>query len=200
MLKVRLTLILTAVLLAVSGTAWAQTQATAEDNLKQKNIKLPPLGESVGTYVEAVRAGNLLFLSGHGPMAVAGGIIVSGPPGLIGAPFKPGTPASGKGGKVGKDYTPEQAYGAARLTGLNLLATARAELASLNKVKRVVKVFGMVNVAPGFTDVPKVINGCSDLMIQVFGDKIGAHARTAIGVAEIYGNSPVEIEMVLEVE
>ncbi len=180
--------------------SWAQTQGTAEDNLKQKNITLPPPGEPIATYVGAVRSGNLLFLSGHGPVAVSGGVVVSGPPGLIGAPFKPGGPQLVKSGKVGKDYTLEQGYGAARRTGLNLLATARAALGSLNKVKRVVKVLGMVNAAPGFTEMPKVINGCSDLMIEVFGDKIGAHARSAVGVSELYGNSPVEIEMVLEVE
>ncbi len=182
--------------LGVATIVWAQ--GTAEDNLKQKNIKLPPPGSSVGTYVEAVRTGNLLFLSGHGPIAVdAAGVIISGPPNLIGVKAGPG---QGPGAmKVGKDLTAEQAYMAARRTGLNLLATTRATLGSLDKVKRVVKVFGMVNAAPGFTDLPKVINGCSDLMIEVFGEKIGAHARTAVGVAELYG-VPMEIEMVLEVE
>jgi hypothetical protein len=100
---------------------------------------------------------------------------------------------------VGKDLSLEQGYQAARITGLNLLGTVRATLGSLDKVKRVVKVFGMVNSAPDFKDQPKVLNGFSDLMIEVFGDKIGAHARSAIG-AEIPFNLPVEIDMVLEVE
>ncbi len=199
MSKMRVMFILIAVLLIMSGTAWAQTQATAEDNLKQKSITLPPPGEPVGTYVEVVRTGNLLFLSGHGPIAIAGGKIVAGPPASVGTPAKLDSPSSAKGSKVGQDLTAQQGYGSARLAGLNLLATARKELGSLNKVKRVVKVTAFVNVAPGFSDVAKVINGCSDLMIQVFGDTIGAHARTAIGVNELYG-VPVEIEMILEVE
>ncbi len=196
MSKMRSIFIFTGVLLALSITAWGQT---AEENLKQKNVVLPAPGEPVGAYVEAVRTGNLLFLSGHGAVAVANGKIVAGPPALVGTPYKPGAPSSAKAPKVGQDLTPEQGYGVARLAGLNLLATARKELGSLNKVKRVVKVTGFVNVAPGFSDVPKVINGCSDLMMQVFGEKIGSHARDAIGVAELYG-TPVEIEMILEVE
>jgi enamine deaminase RidA (YjgF/YER057c/UK114 family) len=103
-------------------------------------------------------------------------------------------------GKVGKDVTLEEGYHAARSTGLNLLATTRQALGSLDKVKRVVKVLGMVNSAPGFTDQPKVINGFSDLMVEVFGETIGKHARSAVGMAELPFGIPVEIEMVLEVE
>ena len=94
----------------------------------------------------------------------------------------------------------EQGYQAARSVGLNLLANARANLGSLDKVKRVVKVLGMVNSAPGFTDQPKVINGFSDLMVEVFGEAIGKHARSAVGMAELPFSIPVEIEMILEVE
>ena len=159
-----------------AATILAQTRESAEANLKRKNITLPAPPSAIGKYVPAVRSGNLLFLSGHGPR-----------------PFEPM-------GKVGKDLSLDQGYQAARATGLNLLATVRATLGSLDKVKRIVKVLGMVNSAPGFTDQPKVINGFSDLMIEVFGDKTGAHARSAVGVAELPGNIPVEIEMVLEVE
>lgn len=162
-----------------AATSWAQT---AEDNLKQKNITLPTPISPYGTYVPAVRSGNLLFLSGHAaaPSDFKSGIV--------------------RMGKVGKDLTPEQAYQAARLSGLYLLATTRAALGSLNKVKRVVKVFGMVNSAPGFGGQVNVINGCSDLIIEVFGDKIGTHARSVAGMAELPSNIPVVIEMVLEVE
>ena len=160
--------------LVVATSAWAQT---AEENLKQKNITLPVPPSPVANYVPAVRSGNLLFLAGTGCL----------PPNCL-------------SGKVGKDLSLEQGYQAARVTGLNLLGTVRAALRSLDKVKRVVKVLGMVNSAPGFTDQPKVMNGFSDLMIEVFGKKIGPHARSAVGMAELPFNIPVEIEMVLEVE
>ena len=101
---------------------------------------------------------------------------------------------------MGKELSLEQGYQAARATGLNLLATTRATLGSLDRVKRIVKVLGMVNSAPGFTDQPKVINGFSDLMVEVFGEAIGKHARSAVGMAELPFNIPVEIEMILEVE
>ena len=159
-----------------AGTGSAQAAGSAEDNLKQKNIVLPPPVTPVANYVPAVRVGNLLFLSGSGPDA--------------------STPR----GKVGKELSLEQGYQAARSTGLNLLATARATLGSLDRVKRVVKVLGMVNSAAGFTDQPKVINGFSDLMVEVFGEAIGKHARSAVGMAELPFNIPVEIELILEVE
>ena len=98
------------------------------------------------------------------------------------------------------DLTVEQGYLAAREAGLNLLAVVRENLGSLDKVKRVVKVLGMVNSAEGFSDQPKVINGFSDLMIEVFGEEIGKHARSAVGMAELPSNIPVEVEMILEVE
>lgn len=162
--------------LVLASTTSAQAAGGAEDNLKQRNITLPSPSTPVANYVPAVRVGNLLFLSGTGP--------------------DQSTPR----GKVGKDLTLEQGYQAARSTGLNLLATARATLGSLDRVKRIVKVLGMVNSAPGFTDQPKVINGFSDLMVEVFGEAIGKHARSAVGMAELPFNIPVEIEMILEVE
>jgi enamine deaminase RidA (YjgF/YER057c/UK114 family) len=159
------------------GTVWSQSPTGAEARLKEKNIQLPSPSTPVANYVGAVRTGNLLFLAGAGPSREW----------------------LGKG-KVGKDVTLEEGYQAARSTGLNLLATTRQALGDLDKVKRVVKVLGMVNSAPGFTDQPKVINGFSDLMVEVFGETIGKHARSAVGMAELPFGIPVEIEMVLEVE
>jgi enamine deaminase RidA (YjgF/YER057c/UK114 family) len=126
-----------------------------------------------------VRVGNLLFLSGHGPSRVDG--------------------APSARGKVGRDLSIEDGYKVAREVGINLLGTAKAIVGSLDKVKRVVKVLGMVNSAEGFGDQPKVINGFSDLMVEVFGEN-GRHARSAVGMAELPSGIPVEIEMILEVE
>jgi len=152
----------------------------AESRLKEKNITLPTPTAPMANYVGAVRAGNLLFVSGHGPIRTDG---------------KPSVR-----GKVGRELSIDQGYQVAREVGLNLLATTRASLGSLDKVKRVVKVLGMVNSADGFGDQPKVINGFSDLMVEVFGEAIGKHARSAVGMAELPMGIPVEIEMVLEVE
>ena len=159
-----------------AGPVLAQPAGSAEDILKQKNIVLPAPATPVANFIPAVRVGNLLFLSGNGP--------------------DPATPR----GKVGRDLTLEQGYQAARSTGLNLLAATRAALGSLDRVKRIVKVLGMVNSAPGFTDQPKVINGFSDLMVEVFGEVNGKHARSAVGMAELPFGIPVEIEMIIEVE
>jgi len=152
----------------------------AEARLKEKNITLPRPATPVANYVGAVRAGNLLFVSGHGPLRADG---------------KPSDR-----GKVGRELTVEQGYQVAREIGLSLLATVRASLGSLDRVKRVVKVLGMVNSADGFGDQPRVINGFSDLMVEVFGEDSGRHARSAVGMAELPMGIPVEIEMVLEVE
>jgi enamine deaminase RidA (YjgF/YER057c/UK114 family) len=152
----------------------------AESTLKAKNITLPTQSTPMANYVSAVRTGNLLFLSGHGPVRTEG---------------KPSAR-----GKLGKDLSTEQGYKVAREVGLSLLASTRTSLGSLDKVKRVVKVLGMVNSAEGFQEQPKVINGFSDLMIEVFGEAIGKHARSAVGMAELPMGIPVEIEMILEVE
>ena len=160
----------------VPAVVAAETLGVAEDNLKKKNISLPTPATPVANYVPAVQTGSLLFLSGAGP-----------------APSEPR-------GKVGKDLTLDQGYQAARSTCLNLLAATRAALGNLDKVKRVVKVLGMVNSSPGFTDQAKVINGCSDLIVEVFGEAIGKHARSAVGMAELPFNIPVEVEMIIEVE
>jgi len=152
----------------------------ADARLKELGITLPPPATPVANYVGAVRTGNLLFVAGHGPLRQDGKARTLG--------------------KLGRDLTTEQGYQVAREVGVNLLATTRAALGSLDKVKRIVKVLGMVRSAEGFGDQPKVINGFSDLMVEVFGEKIGKHARSAVGMAELPMGIPVEIEMVLEVE
>jgi enamine deaminase RidA (YjgF/YER057c/UK114 family) len=152
----------------------------AEARLKERNITLPRPATPVANYVGAVQVGHLLFVSGHGPLRTDG---------------KPSVK-----GKVGRELTVEQGYQVAREVGLSLLATVRASLGSLDRVKRVVKVLGMVNSADGFGDQPRVINGFSDLMVEVFGEDLGRHARSAVGMAELPMGIPVEIEMVLEVE
>ena len=151
----------------------------AEARIKEIGLALPPPPKPGGNYVPGVRVGNLLFLSGHGPGRVDG------------------VPSAR--GKVGRDLSIEDGYTVAREVGINLLGTAKALLGSLDKVKRVVKVLGMVNSAEGFGDQPKVINGFSDLMVEVFGEN-GRHARSAVGMAELPSGIPVEIEMILEVE
>lgn len=152
---------------------------SAEATLKAKGITLPPPSMPLANYVGAVRTGNLLYLSGHGPM-------------------RAGKPLAT--GKVGRDLTVEQGYQAARDVGLCLLATARAALGDLDRVRRIVKVLGMVNSADDFGDQPQVVNGFSDLMVEVFGEAIGKHARSAVGMAGLPMGIPVEIEMILEVE
>lgn len=149
---------------------------TAEQRLTDLGIELPPPPKALASYVTFVQTGNLVFTSGHGP---------SGPDGLV-------------MGKVGVDLDVEAAAAAARLTGLNLLATLRAELGSLDRVTRIVKLLGMVNATPDFGQHPQVINGCSDLLVEVFGDG-GKHARSAVGMGSLPMGMAVEIELVAEV-
>ncbi len=150
----------------------------AETRLKELKIELPPVGKPIANYVHVVRSGNILFLAGKGP-SNAEGVFMTG--------------------KVGKDLTLEEGKAAARLTAINQLAVLKAELGDLNKVKRIVKVLGMVNCEADFKDHPKVINGFSDLMVEVFGEK-GKHARSAVGMCSLPNNMAVEIELVVEVE
>ena len=150
----------------------------AEARIKELGITLPNPPKPMGNYVPGVRTGNLLFLSGHGPIRIEG------------------NPSAR--GKVGRDLTTEDAYKVAREVGINLLGSARALLGSLDRVKRVVKVLGMVNAVESFGEQPKVINGFSDLMVEVFGDA-GRHARSAVGMGSLPAGIPVEIEMILEV-
>ncbi|MBT5773171.1 MAG: RidA family protein [Dehalococcoidia bacterium] len=142
------------------------------ERLDELGITLPAVPDAAGNYVHAVRTGNLLFLAGKGPR--------------------------GSNGKVGAEVSVDEAYQAARETGLTLLAVLRAELGTLDRVTRIVKVFGMVNAAPDFGDQPKVINGCSDLFVEVFGDA-GRHARSAVGMGSLPSQITVEIECIVEV-
>ncbi|HEX7248819.1 MAG TPA: RidA family protein [Burkholderiales bacterium] len=151
---------------------------SAEKRLRELGIELPPVTPPVANYVNAVRTGNLLFLAGKG-----------GPPGPDGKRPQ---------GKLGREYTVEQGYQHARNTGLEILAVLRHELGSLDRVKRVVKVLGMVNAVPDFGDQPKVINGCSDLLVEVFGER-GKHARSAVGMGSLPMGIPVEIECIVEI-
>jgi enamine deaminase RidA (YjgF/YER057c/UK114 family) len=144
--------------------------------LRELGIVLPPVMPPAGNYVSCVLDGDLLHVGGHGP--VNGDQIVRG--------------------KVGSDLTLEQGREAARITGLSILATMQAELGSLDRVERLIKVFGMVNVAPGFNRTPAVIDGCSDLMVEVFGEA-GRHTRSAVGLAELPFDIAVEIELIARV-
>lgn len=153
---------------------------TAESRLAELGVELPAPTTGTANRSGAVRSGNHLFLSGHGPAPRADGTVLSG--------------------KVGSDLSPEQGYEAGRLTGLALLATIRGELGSLDRVVRVVKLLGMVNCAPGFNQTSGVVDGCSDLMVEVFGTEIGRHARSAVGMAELPLDFPVEIEAIIEID
>jgi len=150
----------------------------SEKRLKELGITLRPVSAPVANYVNAVRTGNLLYLAGKG-----------GPPGADGVRPK---------GKLGREFTVEQGYLHARDTGLEILSVIRHELGSLDRVKRIVKVLGMVNAVPEFADHPKVINGCSDLLVEVFGDR-GKHARSAVGMGSLPMQIPVEIEVIVEI-
>ncbi|MGH9870342.1 MAG: RidA family protein [Candidatus Polarisedimenticolia bacterium] len=154
----------------------AEPSMDPEKKLTELGITLPPVSKPVANYVKAVRTGNLLFLAGHGPCELN----------------------STNTGKVGRDLTLEQGVEAARSTAICLLATLKAEVGDLRKVRRIVKLLGMVNAVDSFTDHPKVINGASDLLVGVFGDA-GKHARAAVGMASLPMNIAVEIEMVVEV-
>jgi enamine deaminase RidA (YjgF/YER057c/UK114 family) len=157
----------------ITCIAWSQSPA---ENLQKLGIVLPKPTSPIANYVKYVQSGNLLFLSGHGPSKADGTYII---------------------GKLGTDLTVAQGADAAKLTGINLLATLQAAVGDLNKVKRIVKVLGFVNGNNEFADQPKVMNGFSDLMVAVFGEK-GKHARSAIGTNSLPNNMAVEIEMVVE--
>jgi enamine deaminase RidA (YjgF/YER057c/UK114 family) len=148
-----------------------------EDRLKELQHELPTLGDALGNYVGAVRTGNLVFLSGRGPR--------------WNGQFQ-------SLGKLGRDVTVEQGYEAARLTALNLLASLKAEIGDLDRVTRIVKLVGLVASDPAFTDQPAVVNGASDLLVAVFGER-GKHARSSVGVAVLPANTSVEIELIVEV-
>ena len=161
-----------------SNTSDQMDNYNPEAKLVELGITLPEVSAPVANYVNATRSGNIIFLAGKGPLKEDGENIT---------------------GKVGSDLTIEQGYEAARLTGINLLSVLKAELGNLNKVMRILKVKGMVNAPPDFTQHPSVINGCSDLMVEVFGER-GKHARAAVGMGSLPGNIAVEIDMIVEVE
>ena len=148
-----------------------------DQRLVELGLTLPEPFPPAGSYVAAVRTGSLLYLSGAGPVRADGSIVT---------------------GKVGDGVDLDEAVEAARLTGMQLLASMQQELGSLDRVRRVVKTFGMVNCAPGFNRTPKVIDGCSNLLIEVFGE-VGRGARSAVGMAELPFDIAVEIELVVEV-
>lgn len=150
----------------------------AEANLAALGIALPDLATPAANYVHAVRSGNLVFLAGKGPTRADGSRVT---------------------GRLGDSLTVEEGYAAARLVGIQQLAALKATLGDLNKVTRVVKVHGMVNATPDFTEHSKVINGFSDLMVEVFGER-GKHARAAVGMASLPGGIAVEVEVVVEVK
>jgi enamine deaminase RidA (YjgF/YER057c/UK114 family) len=150
---------------------------TAEARLAKLGLVLPSTPKPVANYVPYRLIGSMLYLSGQGPREADGTLLT---------------------GKVGSAVSVEEAYRRARLTGLGLLAAARDALGSLDKVEAVVKLLGMVNAEPLFGDHPKVINGCSDLFVEVFGDA-GRHARSAVGMGSLPGNISVEIEAILAV-
>ncbi len=145
-----------------------------EERVKSIGVTIPQAATPVGAYVLAAQRGGLLFTAGQGPMREG---------------------VSKFNGKVGRDLTVEQAYEAARLATLNCLAAAKSVLGTLDRIERVVKVNGYVNSAPGFTDQAKVMNGASELLVQIFGEN-GRHARTSVGVGELPLNIAVEVEVI----
>jgi enamine deaminase RidA (YjgF/YER057c/UK114 family) len=166
-----------------AGSVFAKSDGDAGDfdpeaRLKELGITLPEPPQPVANYVNGVRTGNLIFLAGKGPKRADGTEII---------------------GKLGAGVSIEQGYEAARLTAINQLAVLKAMLGDLKKVKRIVKVLGMVNSDPDFVEQPKVINGFSDLMVAVFGER-GRHARAAVGMASLPRGQAVEIELIVEVE
>jgi enamine deaminase RidA (YjgF/YER057c/UK114 family) len=148
---------------------------TPEEKIAALGLSLPEVATPLANYVPFRWAGNLLYLSGQGPRLPGGGMGV---------------------GKVGRDLSIEQAYEHAKLTGLSLLATTKAAIGELSRVEAVIKLLGMVNAEPDFGEHPKVINGCSDLFVEVLGDA-GRHARSAVGMGSLPGSISVEIEAIL---
>ncbi len=162
--------------LAISQNSLHHDQIEAR--LETLGLKLPIASDPQGSYCNCVRTSNLLYVSGKGPMA-----------GLDVIPK----------GKLGREYTTEQGYEFAKATGLDILAALKLELGSLSRVKRVVKLQGFVNATEEFEQHPKVLDGCSDLMAQVFGEK-GVHARSVFGAISVRGNLPIIIDSIFEIE
>ncbi len=162
-----------------AGMVQAQKKgADVESRVKELGIQLITPTAPVANYVKAVRVDNVIYLSGHGPDKSDGGQVT---------------------GKLGSDLTIEQGQEAARLVGISLLSSLKREIGNLNKVKRIVKVTGFVNAVPAFENHPQVMNGFSDLMVQVFGES-GKHARSSVGMGSLPSNIAVEIEMIVELK
>lgn len=151
---------------------------SADAKIAELNLELPPAPKPAGVYSPIVQTGNIIYVSGHGPLKPDGSMYT---------------------GKVGGNLTEEEGKVAARQVGLALLATMRDKLGSLDRVKRIVKVLGMVNATPDFTAHPSVINGCSELFVQIWGEN-GRAARSAVGMGSLPGNIAVEIELIAELE
>jgi enamine deaminase RidA (YjgF/YER057c/UK114 family) len=151
---------------------------TIEQRLTQLNIVLPPASDPAANYTNCVESGGLLFVSGKGPLAAAG--------------------AKPPRGKLGREFSAEQGYEFARSTGLDILAVVRLALGDLDRVRRVVKLQGFVNATEDFDQHPQVLNGCSDLMVEVFGER-GVHARSVLGAASLRAGLPIVIESIFEV-
>jgi enamine deaminase RidA (YjgF/YER057c/UK114 family) len=149
-----------------------------EQRLREMGFDVDVATTPLANYVGAVSTGNLLFVSGHGPRTADGGMLQ---------------------GRVGGDLTLEDGYDAARLTAVSCLRTVKQAIGDLDRVRRVVKVFGMVMCVEGFGEMPRVINGCSDLLVELYGER-GRHARSAVGMYQLPNNIPVEIEMILEID
>ncbi len=151
---------------------------SVQERLRELAIELPEPPPPAGNYVGAVTTGNLVFVAGHGPRGGGGEYA---------------------GGKVGEVFTVEQAHQLARLVGLNALASLKAEIGDLDRVRRVVKILGMVNAVPDFQNHPEVIDGFSNLMVEIFGDK-GRGARSAVGMGSLPFQIPVEVEMIVKID
>ena len=153
------------------------TQKSADEQFAALNLQLPPAPKPLGVYKPCIQHGNLLYLSGHGPVQPDANLII---------------------GRVGEELNMEEGKAAAKQVGLTMLATIRANIGSFNKIKRVVKVLGMVNCTPEFTKHPYIINGCSELFAAVWGSDNGVGARSAVGMGSLPDNIPVEIEAIFE--
>lgn len=159
------------------GLLLADQIAGPEQRLKELEIELPKTSAPVANYVSATRSGNLLFLAGHLPRRADGSLVV---------------------GRLGEDLSVDEGYAAARLVAIAMIGTMKSELGELDQVTRILKVTGMVNASPDFTQHSQVINGCSDLMVEVFGER-GRHARSASGYSSLPLGAAVEIELIVEV-
>ncbi len=157
----------------------ARQEASPEARLRRLGIELPPAPQPVATYVPTVVVGNMLYVAGHTPRRPDG--------------------SPGYQGKVGEDFTVEEAYKAARVSGINILSTVRNTLGSLDRVVRLVRTFGMVNAVPNFGQHPQVINGCSDLLVEIFGPDAGKGTRAAVGMGSLPFGMAVEIETFWEI-